>query len=293
MVLIHERGPDMPHDKVALVTGANTGMGRAIATALARQGATVVLVCRDPGKGEEAQRAIAQETGNPAIELLVADLASQGAVREVARQFRERHDRLHILVNNAGAHIQERRLSPDGIELNLAVNHLAAFLLTNLLLDTLRASAPARIVNVASASMTKAIDPTDLQSARAFVPFEAYGRAKLAMVLCTYALARRLAGSGVTVNALHPGITATTIVDDVAPPLARPFLGLIKRFLLTPQQGARTALYLATSPAMTGVSGKYFVREREQRSVPISYDAALQERLWASSVALTGLAVRA
>lgn len=280
----------MPNDKVALVTGANAGMGRAIATALARQGATVVLVCRDPGKGEEARRAIAHETGNPAIELLVADLASQDAIRAVVRQFRERHDRLHLLVNNAGAHIQERRLSPDGIELNLAVNHLAAFLLTNLLLDTLRASAPARIVNVASASMTKAIDPTDLQSARAFVPFEAYGRAKLAMVLCTYALARRLAGSGVTVNALHPGITATGIVDDVAPPRVRPFLGLIKRFLLTPEQGARTALYLATSPAVAGVSGKYFVRRKARRSVPISYDVALQERLWASSVALTGLA---
>ncbi len=280
----------MLNDNVALVTGANAGMGRAIATALARQGATVVLVCRDPGKGEEARRAIAQATGNPAIELLVADLASQGAIRAVVRQFRERHDRLHLLVNDAGAHIQERRLSPDGIELNLAINHLAAFLLTNLLLDILRASAPARIVNVASASMARTIDPTDLQSARRFVPFEAYGRAKLATVLCTYALARRLAGSGVTVNALHPGITATAIVDDVAPPLARPFLGLLKRFLLTPEQGAQTALYLATSPAVAGVSGRYFVRERERRSVPSSYDVALQERLWASSVALTGLA---
>lgn len=280
----------MMHGQVALVTGANAGMGRALATALARAGATVVLVCRDPGKGAEARRAIAQATGNPRVELLVADLASQGAIRQLAQEFQRRHERLHLLVNNAGAHIQERRLSPDGIEANLAVNHLAAFLLTNLLLDTLRASAPARIVNVASASMARAIDPTDLQSARRFVPFAAYGRAKLAMVLCTYALARRLAGSGVTVNALHPGITATGIVDDVAPPLARPFLGLIKRFLLTPEQGAQTALYLATSPAVAGVSGRYFVREREQRSVPISYDAALQERLWASSVALTGLA---
>jgi NAD(P)-dependent dehydrogenase (short-subunit alcohol dehydrogenase family) len=284
---MNERSPDMSGGNVALVTGANAGLGKALATALARQGATVVMLCRDAGKGEEARREIARETGNPGIELLIADLADQEAVREAARQFREHHPQLHLLVNNAGAHIQQRRLSPDGIELNLAVNHLSSFLLTQLLLDPLRASAPARIVNVASASMTRTIDLDDLQGERAFAPFAAYGQAKLAMVLCTYALARRLKGTGVTVNALHPGLTGTHIVDDVAPPLARPFLGIIKRFLLTPEQGARTALYLATSPAVAAVSGKYFVRERERPSVPISYDEALQERVWAISAELT------
>ncbi len=277
----------MMQGKVALVTGANAGMGRVIATELARQGATVVLLCRDARNGEEARRAIIQETGNPAVDLLVADLASQQAVREAAGQFRARYPRLHILVNNAGAHIQQRQLSVDGIELNLAVNHLSAFLLTNLLLDRLTTGAPARIVNVASASMATTIDLDDLQSERTFVPFAVYGRAKLAMVLCTYALARRLAGTGVTVNALHPGITATKIVDDVAPPLARLFLGIIKRFLPSPERGARTALYLATSPAVAGVSGTYFNKGKEARSVPISYDEALQERMWAISMALT------
>lgn len=283
----------MMHGKVTLVTGANAGMGRAIATDLARQGSTVVMVARDPRKGEEARREIARITGNDSIDLLIADLSSQRAIRQLAQEFQRRYSRLDVLVNNAGAHVQERRMSPDGIEMNLAVNHLSAFLLTNLLLDTLRASAPARIVNVASASMTKTIDLDDLQSERTFKPFAVYGQAKLAIVLCTYALARRLAGTGVTVNALHPGITATKIIGDVAPPLARPFMGLIKPFLLSPERGARAALYLATSPAVEAVSGKYFRKGKEARSVPISYDEAVQERIWAISAQLTALAVEA
>ncbi len=279
----------MMHERVALVTGATAGMGTVIARDLARQGATVVLVCRDAHKGHQAQQEIIQATGNTAVDVLVADLASQQAIRRLVEEFQQRYDRLHILVNNAGAHITQRRVSPDGLEMNLAVNHLASFLLTALLLDTLRASAPARIVNVASNSMTKTINLADLQSERTFAPFTAYGQAKLAMVLCTYALARRLAGTGVTVNALHPGITATKIIGDVAPALARPFLGLITRVLLTPEQGARTALYLATAPAVEGVSGHYFVREKEARSVPLSYNVALQERMWALSARLTGV----
>jgi len=281
----------MMQRKVVLVTGANAGMGKVIATELARQKATVVLLCRDADKGKEAQREIAQATGNPSVDLLIADLSSQEAIREATRQFGERYDCLHVLVNNAGAHMQQRQLSVDGMEMNLAVNHLSAFLLTNLLLNTLQASASARIVNVASASMSKTIDLDDVQSAQTFVPFAVYGQAKLAMVLCTYALARRLVGTGVTVNALHPGLTATGIVDDVAPPIARPFIGLIKRFLLSPEQGARTALYLATSPAVEGVSGKYFIHEKEAPSVPISYDETLQERIWTISEELTGLAI--
>lgn len=279
----------MMHNKVCLVTGANAGMGKAIATELARQGATVVMVCRDARKGEEAQREIARLVGNGTPDLLIADLSSQQAIRELAREVQRRYARIHVLVNNAGAHVQQRQLSVDGIEMNLAVNHLSAFLLTNLLLDTLRASAPARIVNVASNAMTKTINLDDLQSEQTFVPFAVYGQAKLAMMLCTYALARRLAGIGVTVNALHPGITGTKIIGDVAPPLARPFMGLIKPFLLSPERGARTALYLATSPAVEGVSGKYFIREKESPSVPISYDEAVQERMWTISAQLTGL----
>ncbi len=277
-------------DRICLVTGATGGMGTVIARELAARGATVVLVGRDAHKGAVVQRQIVQTTGNTAVDLLFADLSSQQEIRRLVEEFRRRYGQLHVLVNNAGVHIQERHLSPDSLEMNLAVNHLASFLLTDLLLDTLRPSAPARIVNVASNSMTKTIDLDDLQSERSFVPFAVYGQAKLAMVLCTYALARRLVGTGVTVNALHPGITATKIIGDVAPPLARPFLGVIKRFLQTPEQGARTALYLATSPAVEGVSGRYFVREQETRSVPMSYNVALQERMWAISARLTGMA---
>jgi NAD(P)-dependent dehydrogenase (short-subunit alcohol dehydrogenase family) len=279
----------MMHSKIALVTGANTGMGKVITTELARQGATVVMVARDQQRGEQARHEIAKASGSNTLDLLIADLSSQQAIRELAREFQQRYSALHILVNNAGDHIQQRQLSVDGIEMNLAVNHLSAFLLTNLLLDTIQDSTPARIINVASNSMTKTIHLDDLQSEKSFVPFEVYGQAKLAMVLCTYALARKLAGTGVTVNALHPGITATNIVDHVAPPTARPFLGIIKLFLQSPEKGAQTPLFLATSPEVEGVTGQYFVRGKQGRSVPISYDEQLQDRVWNISAKLVGL----
>jgi len=279
----------MMHGKITLVTGANAGMGKVIATELARLGATVVMVSRDRRKGEEARAEIAALTGSASLDLLVADLSSQQAIRQLAKEFQQRYSHLHVLVSNAGAHIQQRQVSVDGIEMNLAINHLSAFLLTNLLLDTMRTSAPARIINVASNAMTHSINLDDLQSEQTFVPFDVYGQAKLAMVLCTYALARRLAGTGITVNALHPGLTATNIVDNVAPPIARPFVGIIKRFLQTPEQGAQTALYLATSPEVEGVTGQYFVRGKQGQSVPISYDEALQERVWNMSADLVGL----
>ena len=281
----------MMYDKVALVTGANAGMGKIIATELARQGATVVMVARSRRRGEEAMSEIASTLGNASLDLLVADLSSQQAVRRLADEFLQRYSHLHVLVNNAGIHIhtQKRQMSVDGIEMNLAVNHLAGFLLTNLLVDIMRASTPARIVNVTSKLMTRSIKLDDLQSEQTFGPWEAYGQAKLAVTLCTYALARQLTGTGITVNALHPGIVATDIINDAVPPIARPFMGIFKRFLLTPEQGAQTALYLATSPELESVTGKYFVRGKQAQSVPISYDEALQERVWTMSTDLVGL----
>ena len=280
--------------KICMVTGANSGMGNVIAQGLAREGATVVMVCRDPRKGEQAQHEIKLATGNSSIDLLIADLSSQKSVRKLVQEFKQLHSRLHVLVNNAGAHIQKRVLSADGIEMNLAVNHLSSFLLTNLLIDVLRTSAPARIINIASNSMTRSIDLIDIQSERSFVPMRVYGQAKLQMVLCTYSLARRLTGTGVTVNALHPGITATNLVDVAvherfSPLIARPLVFILKHFLQTPEQGAKTALYLATSSIVEGVTGKYFVKGREKPSVPISYDVALQERIWKLSKTLVGL----
>jgi NAD(P)-dependent dehydrogenase (short-subunit alcohol dehydrogenase family) len=279
----------MMYDKVALVTGANAGMGKIIATELARQGATVVMVARSRRRGEEAMSEIASTIGNASLDLLVADLSSLQAVRRLADEFLQRYSHLHVLVNNVGVHTRKRQMSVDGIEMHLAVNHLAGFLLTNLLVDIMRASTPARIVNVTSELMTRSIKLDDLQSEQTFKPWEVYGQSKLAVTLCTYALARRLTGTGITVNALHPGVVATDIIDDAVLPITRPFMGIFKRFLLTPEQGAQRTLYLATSPELESVTGKYFVRGKQAQSVPISYDEALQERVWAMSTDLVGL----
>ena len=274
--------------RTCMVTGASgRGMGRAIATALARRGANVVMVCRDAERGRAALDEIIETTGNNKVELLLGDLSDQAAIRRVASEFLDNHDRLHVLINNVGAHVTRRQLSVDGYEMNLAVNHLSGFALTNFLLDTLLSSAPARIVNVASRSMTESIDLANFNWDYDFAPWPAYGQAKLAVVLCTYHLARQLAGTGVVVNAVHPGLTATKIVDDIASPRLRPVLRIIKAGLLSPERGARAALRLATAPELTGVTGAYFMRGRRRRSVPASYDRELQDRTWQLSIGLT------
>lgn len=291
--------------KVALVTGASGAMGRVIATGLAAQGTRVAVLVRDATTGETVRRDIMGAVPGAAVEMLVADLARQQDVRRAAAQFADRHDHLHVLVNNAGAHFRHRTLDADGVEAHLAVNHLAGFLLTNLLLDQLKAGAPSRIVNVASNSLADTrqvkirrrprpavLNLDDLNSATSYEPMAVYARSKLAMVMCGYALARRLNGSGVTVNAVHPGITATSVVDAIAPPLAAPFLGLIKRFLLTPEQGAQAALHLATAPELGTVTGKYFLKQVETRTPAQSYDVDLQERLWRASADLVAITAR-
>lgn len=276
--------------KVCLVTGAAGDMGRVIVGDLARRGAIVEMVCRSAERGETLKREIAEATGNRRIDYLVADLSDQAAIRKMVKVFRGRHDALHVLVNNAGAHFRERRLSVDGIECHLAINHLAPFLLTDLLKDALTAGAPSRIVNVASQAMAGVdLDLGDLQSERSFRPMEVYGRSKLALLMTGYALARRLAGTRVTVNALHPGLVSTAIVDDVAPAIAKPFLGLIKLFLLSPEQGARSALHLATAPELAEVTGAYFLRMQQRRTSASSYDLQLQEQLWRISARLVSL----
>ena len=272
--------------RTCMVTGASGGMGRKLAASLARRGARVVMVCRDPERGRVARNAIGEATGNSAVELFLADLSDQAAIHRMAGEFLDSHDRLHVLINNAGAHVMRRQLSTDGVEMNLAVNHLSAFVLTDLLLPTLRLSAPARIVNVASRAMTKSIDLDNLNWDHDFAPWTAYGQAKLAMVLCSYRLARQLAATGVEVNAVHPGLTATDIVDDIASPRLRPILPVIKAFLLSPERGAQAALRLATSAELTGVSGAYFKRGRRRRSAAVSYDLDLQDRTWQASIDL-------
>lgn len=292
--------------RICLITGATGGMGRVIATELVRRGATVVLVARSQATGDAVAAEVMHTTGNPAVEVLVAELSDQSAIRRLAEEFRARHDRLHVLVNNAGAHFRERAVSVDGHEMHLAVNHLSWFLLTNLLLEHLKAGAPSRIVNVGSQAMADSrqvkigrrprpvtLHLDDLQSERTFDdPMAVYGRSKLAMVMCSYVLARRLEGSGVTINAVHPGLAGTGIIAAIAPRALQPALGLVKRFLLTPEEGAQAALRLATDPHLATTTGKYFNKQVEAASPDIAYDTDLQERLWNASATLVGLTDR-
>lgn len=279
--------------KVCLVTGATSGVGRATAQALARLGATVELVARCAEKAEFVQAEIQAQTGNPNVSWLLADLSDLAQVRRLAGAFRQRHNELHVLVNNAGAIFARRQETVDGLERTFALNHLSYFLLTCELLPLLRASAPARIINVSSDAHRSGgfstLDFDDLQSRRRYFSFTAYGRSKLANVLFTYALARRLAGSSVTANAMHPGFVRSGFGSGNGP-LWAAIYRVINRFALSPEQGAETAIYLAASPEVEGQTGQYYHLCRPVRSSAASYDQAAQERLWAISRDLTGAA---
>jgi NAD(P)-dependent dehydrogenase (short-subunit alcohol dehydrogenase family) len=266
--------------KICLVTGSTSGIGKVTARELANQGATVVLVSRTRAKGEATQAEIKQVTGNPHVDLLVADLSLLADVRCLASEFHDTYPHLHLLVNNAGCAYPTRTLTSEGLEATLAVNYPAPFLLTELLLDTLKASAPARIVNVSSAQHANArIEFDNLQGEKKYANLRSYNQAKLALLLWTYELARRLEGTGVTVNALHPGITATNFPSGMTGVLAWG-MRLSTPFLLTPEKGAQTTLYLATSPEVEGVTGKYFVKSHEAKSSNDSYDQTVGARLW-------------
>lgn len=268
--------------RVCLVTGANSGVGFEAARQLAALGADVTLLCRDAARGEAARVAIVEATGNSLVQLLPADMSSQRQIREAAARFRAMHDRLDILVNNAGAMFPSRELTEDGIERTFAVNHLGYFLLTTLLLDRVEVSAPARIVNVASSAHGRArIDFSDLSGEHSWSTMGAYGRSKLANVMFSYELARRLEGGAVTVNAIHPGLVATNLGSGVRwiRWLTRPVQRLMTQ---SPEAGA-AVVRLVTAPELEGVSGRYFSKWDEQRSSERSYDIEAQQRLWAVS----------
>lgn len=276
--------------RICLITGATSGIGRVTAQALAQRGATVVLVARSEARAQSTRTQVVQQTGNAKVEYLLADLSVQAQVRQVAQAFKQRYTRLHVLVNDAGAMFWSRRETADGLEMTFALNHLAPFLLTNLVLDTLKTSAPARIVTVASAAHTGAQIPFDdlQQTHHRYRPLRVYGESKLANLLFTYELARRLEGTQVSANALHPGFVATNFARgdnrlmQLLVPLSRPFA-------ISPEEGADTAIYLATSPEVEGISGQYFVKRRPARSSPASYDRDAARRLWKISAQLTGL----
>jgi NAD(P)-dependent dehydrogenase (short-subunit alcohol dehydrogenase family) len=276
--------------KICMVTGANSGIGKATALELAQMGATVVMVCRDRARGEEARSEITTKSRKNAVGLLQADLSSQQSIRQLVENFQRHYTHLHVLINNAGAAFTgRRRETVDGVEMTFAVNYLAPFLLTNLLLDMLTASAPARIVNVSSNSHEAGYIQLDDLQAEHHRPMRAYEQSKLAVVLFTYELARRLQGTEVTANCLHPGFVGTHIGQSDAGPAVRLLVKLIASFGTSPQEGAKTSIYLASSPEVEGVTGKYFVKSIPKRSAAISYDESLQRQLWEQSAKLVNV----
>jgi NAD(P)-dependent dehydrogenase (short-subunit alcohol dehydrogenase family) len=276
--------------KVILVTGATSGIGLETARQLADMGAAVIGVGRNLEKSAAAAEQVRQESGNPQVEYLNADLSSQEQIRRLVEGFCSRYERLDVLVNNAGGFFNKYAETADGIELTFALNHLNYFLLTSLLLDLLVKSTPARVVNVSSdAHRNGRINFDDLEGKQHYNGWRAYAQSKLANVLFTYELARRLEGTGVTANALHPGFVATGFGHN-----NRDLVGwgtrLAQRLAArTPEQGAQTSIYLAASPAVEGVTGKYFVDEKPVPSSPLSYDQSVARQLWEVSAAMTGL----
>jgi len=291
--------------KICIVTGANSGIGKETALGLARMGATTIMVCRSLERGEAALEDIIAKTGSKCLHLMLCDLSSQKSIREAAKEFKQKFNALHVLINNAGVSLLKRKLTVDGIEATFATNYLGPFLFTNLLLDVIKRSAPARIINIASMAHRRAtINFDDLEGEKNFNGPAAYSKSKLANILFTYELARRLKGAGVTVNALCPGGVSSGIWRHYNP-LMRSFLQAI---LKAPEEAAKLPLYLATSKDMEGVTGKYFeykrhlkisnyigflkfdVTKAEINSSPASYDEKTAKRLWDISEKMTGLA---
>jgi retinol dehydrogenase 14 len=277
--------------KVVLITGGSGGIGRATAISLAALGARVAITGRDQARAEAAAVDIRGATGNPEVDAFAADLSSQAEVRRLAADVLDAYPRLDVLVNNVGGSWATRHVTADGLEHTFALNHLAAFLLTNLLLDRLKASAPARIVSVSSGAQSLGkIDFEDLQGERNYSEQKAYPQSKLASVMFTYELARRLEGTGVTATVLHPGVVRTGFGAEDPGRIFKLLVPLWRPFMKTPQQGAATSIYLASSPKEEGVTGRYFANGRPQTSNKASYDAAAAARLWQVSAGLVGLA---
>ncbi|MBA3345756.1 MAG: SDR family oxidoreductase [Gemmatimonadales bacterium] len=275
--------------KVCVVTGASRGIGRATVEGLAAMGATVVLVCRRRQDGDQVVSGMGAESRARSL-VVEADLSSQRSIRAVAAEIAQRHSRLDVLVNNAGVVPSRRQETVDGLERQFALNHLAYFLLTDLLLEPLRAGAPSRVVSVSSgAHFGATMDFDDLQSERSYSPGRVYAMTKLANILFTRELARRVQQSGITANCLHPGVVATKLLADY---MNVPLVGgaMARTFGAKPERGAQTIIYLASSPEVNGVTGKYFQNRRPARPSSEASDDSLARRLWEVSERLTSLA---
>jgi len=276
--------------KVILITGGTGGIGRATAIGLAAMGARVAITGRDQERVEAAAVEIRSATGNPDVQAFGADMSSQAEVRHLAAEVLDAYPRLDVLVNNVGGFWATRHVTADGLEHTFAVNHLAAFLLTDLLLDRLRASAPARVVTVSSGAQSLGtIDFDDLQGERNYSGQTAYNQSKLASVMFTYELARRLQGTGVTATVLHPGVVSTGFGAEDPSKIFKFLVPLVRPFMKSPQQGASTSIYLASSPKVEGVTGTFFAKGKPQTSNKTSYDIGAATRLWQVSAGLVGL----
>jgi NAD(P)-dependent dehydrogenase (short-subunit alcohol dehydrogenase family) len=279
--------------KTVLITGATNGIGKAAALELAKQGANLVIVGRDRAKTEAVANDLRHASSNTNVDFLLADLSSQASVRKLSEDFKANYSRLDVLINNAGGIFDTRKTTVDGLEYTFAFNHLAYFLLTNLLLDVIKNSSPSRIINVSStAHFLASLDLDDLQSQKRYEGLTVYGMTKLANVMFTYELAKRLQGTGVSVNAVHPGRVNTAFAEGSQTLLIRLSMALSKQLLgISPEQGADTLVYLATSPEVAGVSGKYFVKRKPRRTNSRSYDDAANQRLWNESANLVKLSI--
>jgi retinol dehydrogenase-14 len=275
--------------KVVLITGGTGGIGKATAIGLARMGARVGITGRDLARAEQAVADIRSASGNPAVDAFAADMTSQAEVRRLAAAVLSAYPRLDVLINNVGGFWAHRHPTPDGLERTFALNHLAPFLLTNLLLDRLKASAPVRVVTVSSGAQSMGrIDFDDLQGVRNYSGQRAYNQSKLANVMFTIELARRVDGTGITANAVHPGVVRTNFgAEDQAW-----FFALISRvarpLLKTPAQGAQTPIYLASSPAVDGVTGQFFANRKPKTANRVAYNTEMTARLWQVSAHLVG-----
>jgi NAD(P)-dependent dehydrogenase (short-subunit alcohol dehydrogenase family) len=276
--------------KSVLVTGGTGGIGMATAAGLAALGARVGITGRDQARAEAAAAGIRAATGNPAVDVFAADMSVQAQVRRLAAQVAATYPRLDVLVNNVGGFWAHRHVTTDGLERTFALNHLASFLLTNLLMDRLTASAPARIITVSSGAQARGrIDFDDLQGERNYSGQRAYSQSKLATVMFTYELARRLEGTGVTATVLHPGVVRTSFgAEDQAAHFAF-VIRAARPFMKTPAQGAVTPVYLASSPQVEGITGRYFANRKPKTSAKTAYDTAATGRLWQASADLAGL----
>jgi retinol dehydrogenase-14 len=276
--------------RTVLVTGGTGGIGNATAIGLATMGARVGITGRDLARAEQAAADIRAASGNLAVDVFAADMSSQAEVRRLAAAVLDAYPRLDVLVNNVGGFWAHRHLTADGLERTFALNHLAPFLFSNLLLDRLKASAPARVVTVSSGEQARGrVDFDDLQGARDYSAQRAYSQSKLANVMFSNELARRLKGTGVTANSLHPGVVRTNFGAEDQAGFFTVVGGLVRPFLKTPAQGAQTSIYLASSPDVEGVTGQFFADRKRKTANKVAYDTDMAARLWRVSADLVGL----